>query len=78
MKLLLTIAIVLIFISCSSNSKQAKIYEDSAVYYANKWAAVVDSGYTQNDSINQARKTMSFIYKTKRQYYIDKMNEAKK
>lgn len=63
--------------SCSNNSKQRKIYEDSAIYYSDKWAEVVDSGYTQDDSVNAMRKTRAFIYKTMRQHYIDKMKELK-
>lgn len=63
--------------SCGNNSNQAKAYEDSANYYSDKLAAITDSGYTGNDSIDMQRKTDKVIYEAKRKYYIDKMNESK-
>lgn len=76
MKVIILLIAVCLF-SCDNNSKQRKIYEDSAIYYSNKWAEVVDSGYTQDDSVSAMRKTRAFIYKTMRQHYIDKMKELK-
>lgn len=70
MKILLILALFLA--SCSSESNQKQVYKDSAVYYSKKLAELTDSGFTQNDSINIIRKNQAFIYKTMREYYIDK------
>lgn len=65
-------------LSCSNDSAQAKVYEDSAIYYSNKLSALTDSGYSQNDSIAIMQKNRAFIYKTMRQHYLDKMEKSKK
>lgn len=76
MKTLILLLAVCLF-SCSNNDKQKKIYEDSAVYFSDKWKAILDSGYSQNDSMKEMQKSRAFIYKVMRQHYIDKMNELK-
>lgn len=76
MKILIILLAVVLF-SCNNNSKQKKIYEDSAIYYSTKWSELLDSGWSQNDSLAAMQKTRAFIYKTMRQHYIDKMNELK-
>lgn len=74
---IIIVLLALCLLSCSNNSKQRKIYEDSAVYYSDKWKAIVDSGYSQDDSMREMQKTRAFIYKTLRQHYIDKAKELK-
>lgn len=64
-------------LSCNNNSTQRKIYEDSAKYYSEQWKAILDSGYSQNDSIATMQKTRAKIYEIMRKHYIDKMNELK-
>lgn len=76
MKLILFLLSVFL-ISCGNDSAQAKVYEDSAIYYSNKLSALTDSGYSQNDSIAIMQKNRAFIYKTMRQHYLDKMEEVK-
>lgn len=77
MKLLTLIALVIFISSCGNDSGQAKIYEDSAIYYSNMLANATDSGYTGYDSIDFPRKTRIKIYQIKRQHFIDKMKEEK-
>lgn len=70
MKILLIAALFLV--SCSNESNQKQVYKDSAVYFSNKLAALTDSGYAQNDSLRIMQETRKVIYKTMREYYIDK------
>jgi len=77
MKIILFALIITAFASCSNNSNQAKIYEDSAIYYSKMLSAATDSGYSGYDSIDIPRKGRKQIYEIKRKYYLDKMKEAK-
>lgn len=76
MKILLLFIIILLT-SCGGESGHAKIYEDSARYYSEKWSQVVDSGFTNNEATNIGRKNRAFIYQTMRQHYIDKAGKLK-
>lgn len=78
MKLILLAAAILIFASCNNDSSRAKIYEDSANYYADKMTEINTAGYSTDDSIYQKQKSQYFIYQTMRQHYLDKMKEAQK
>lgn len=71
MKVILSLLAIVLF-SCHNSGMAKSDYKDSAIYYSNKLAAVTDSGYTQNDSLNTMRKTRATIYTAMRQYYIDK------
>lgn len=73
MKILLIAALFLA--SCSSESNQKKVYEDSAIYFSKKLAALTDSGLTQNDSTNIMIRGRMKIYEVMRQYYIDKSKQ---
>lgn len=77
MKLILLAITIVLFASCNTDSSKAKIYEDSARYYAEKMTEITTAGYSTNDSIYQKQKSQYFIYQTMRQHYIDKMKEAK-
>lgn len=75
---ILTVAFTLLLLSCSNKSAQIKVYNDSAIYYSTKLAALTDSGFSANDSIRMKQQTRIFIYQTMRQHYIDLANELKK
>lgn len=78
MKIIILVLFIAIYSCGNNNSAQIKIYEDSAIYFSNKWKAILDSGFSKDDSIYQIQKTEAFIYKTMRQHYIDKMEELKR
>jgi hypothetical protein len=71
MKILLIIAIVLLA-SCSNKADQTEVYQDSAIYYSNRMAAIADAGYSLNEYERIQQKTEYTICSTMRQYYIDK------